>query len=209
MTMMQPSTKRAAAGVLLIACFMVLLVAAQVVVAGSTNVRGAAAATPAAISQANDLAARKKRLARLLNEGPTGPQLLTPSECDALPVFMLPSQGICGNSLNRWAQWPLAEGYCGLDIGITDTTLSGANAACTAAHSSGKLWAPASDAERCGLTHIVDLFTTPTEWYYSGITDAETDGVWKGPDGEAIESLYINWARGNPMAAPLRTVSPS
>lgn len=62
-----------------------------------------------------------------------------------------------------------------------------------------KLFAPANNAERCAVTHWGSAITAHAGyWFLTGITDAAAEGVWLGPDGEAIDPAYLNWATDEP-----------
>lgn len=102
-----------------------------------------------------------ERLARLLNEGPSGGSVLTKAECDALPVSYGGSTidaANCGD-VTKWSAWPTAEGYC-LDGWDFDGTKSNAESVCQGKFASAKLFAPANDAERCVTTHYHGLGTS-------------------------------------------------
>lgn len=139
----------------------------------------------------------ERQLARLLTEG--GGALLTHDECLALPVFFSPSTNNaagCG-FLPKWGGWPTAEGNCQDGVRF-DGTLSDAVTKCDGYVVGAKLWAPANDAERCTMTHYAEGLSQSGHNFLTGITDAATEGVWLGPDGEDIDPVYLNWATGQP-----------
>lgn len=187
------STTVAAAVVVVVACLVVLTTA---------PIASAEVNTPPTHRRSNmrgGNAARLQQLQRMLVEGET-PQLLSLSECSAMPVDIgtSPAGSVACQNYLEWQQWPYSETYCGewpnLPSGNEDR--AGAMAVCTAGHSMGKLWAPHNNAERCVMTDLRNSF--PAYQFYTGINDIANEGVWVGPDGEAIDPTYLNWHEGQP-----------
>lgn len=131
------------------------------------------------------------------------PRLLTLSECRALPVSFGASENSFGSDhCPSMMYYAPGFGYNN-DQGIclffttsgTPASYADAQAQCASMDADAVLWAPRDDAERCLLTDLLDVTGGPK--YFTGIIDAQADGVYEDHEGVPIPDAYLNWGDTN------------
>lgn len=140
---------------------------------------------------------RGSRLARLLTETQPG-QLLTLSECRALPVNFAASENSFGSvhcpGMMYYAPgfgYNNDQGICLFFDGSVPSSYADAQAKCANLDADAVLWAPRDDAERCLMTDILTVINNDS--VFTGVTDAQTEGEYVDHEGVPIPDVYLNW----------------